>query len=208
MRNRAETQVTLVWIRHGETAANREHRYLGRTDEALSESGRKKLLTYKEQKDYPEVDCLFTSPMKRCRETAEILYPGVCPVVIPEWEEMDFGRFEYKNYKELEQDAQYQAWIDSGGTLDFPKGESRKGFMERCESGFVRMCGELRRFAGEDGKEAVRAGLVVHGGTIMTLLSAHGGNSYFDYQVLNGRGYVCRMQGWGRNAELKEIAEI
>ena len=90
MRDRSENQITLVMIRHGETQANQEHRYLGKTDEPLSKNGMEVLLSYKKQNIYPDVDYLFTSPMKRCIETAEILYPKLCPVVIPEWEEMDF----------------------------------------------------------------------------------------------------------------------
>ena len=75
MWNSAENQVTLVLIRHGETQANRERRYLGKKDESLLESGKEVLLSYKAQNIYPAVEYLFTSPMKRCVETANILYP-------------------------------------------------------------------------------------------------------------------------------------
>ena len=122
MWNSSENQVTLVFIRHGQTQANKERRYLGKKDESLLESGKEVLLSYKEQNIYPTVEYLFTSPMKRCVETANILYPELCPVVIPEWEEIDFGRFENKNYEELKDDIQYQAWLESGGVLDFPEG--------------------------------------------------------------------------------------
>ena len=137
MRYRTENQITLVWIRHGETKANQEQRYLGRTDEDLSEKGIETLLSYKKQNFYPKVTHLFTSPMKRCVETGAVLYPELSPVVIPEWREMDFGQFEYKNYEELKDDVRYQAWIDSGGALDFPGGESRENFILRCEKGAV-----------------------------------------------------------------------
>ena len=40
MRNRTENQITFVLIRHGATASNREHRYLGHTDEGLDEPGK------------------------------------------------------------------------------------------------------------------------------------------------------------------------
>lgn len=145
MRNRTEDQIILAFIRHGETQANAQRCYLGRTDEPLSERGIQRLMVYREENRYPRADCLFTSPMKRCVETAGILYPMLKPVVIPEWEEMDFGRFEYKNYEELKKDEQYQRWIDSGGMADFPEGESREAFLARCESGFQRMCGILRQ---------------------------------------------------------------
>ena len=35
---------------------------------------------------------------------------------------------------------------------------------------------------------------VVHGGTIMALLSKFGGGEYFDYQVPCGRGYQCLLR--------------
>ncbi|MDE7133135.1 MAG: histidine phosphatase family protein [Lachnospiraceae bacterium] len=191
MRNRTDHQVTLVFIRHGATKANKEHRYLGRTDEGLSEEGIGELLSYQRQSSYPNVDCLFTSPMKRCLETARILYPNLHPAVIPEWAETDFGQFEYKSYEELKGDPLYQAWIDSGGALPFPGGESREEFIARCNKGFLKMCDELRR------EESATAGIIVHGGTIMALLSKYCGGDYYDYQVGNGGGYICRMKGWG-----------
>ena len=178
----------LVLIRHGATQANKEHRYLGRTDEGLSGEGIEALLSYQKKGYYPNVDCLFVSPMKRCLETAQILYPDLKPTVIPEWEETDFGKFEYKNYEDLKDDPAYQAWIDSGGTMPFPEGESREQFQARCEKGFSRMCGILSR------KKAAAVGIIVHGGTIMALLSKYCGNDYYDYQVRNGRGFVCLME--------------
>ena len=49
MRNRAENQVILAFIRHGETLANAQRRYLGKTDESLSACGIQSLLSYKRQ---------------------------------------------------------------------------------------------------------------------------------------------------------------
>ena len=210
MRNRTENQVKLVLIRHGETQANRERRYLGKTDESLSEGGIEALRSYKKCKRYPDVEYLFTSPMKRCMETAEILYPDICPIVIPEWEEIDFGRFEYKNYDDLKDDMQYQAWIDSGGSLDFPGGESKKDFILRCESGFIRMCNELKlsQAAKQNANCYITIGIIVHGGTIMALLTSYGEKNFYDYQVSNGGGCVCRMTGLESSVQLRNVIKI
>ena len=38
-----------------------------------------------------------------------------------------------------------------------------------------------------------RAAAVVHGGTIMALLSSYGTGDYFDYQCPNGEGYFVQV---------------
>ncbi len=157
---------------------------------------------------YPKLRYVFSSPMKRCVQTAEALYPDIAPTLIPEWEEMDFGRFELKNYRELKEDAYYQAWIDSGGTLPFPEGESREAFIRRCEAGFQRMRGMLGRRPAEEGANAVTAGMVVHGGTMMALFSRYCGGAYFDYQTANGDGFRCRIAGCGERAVLTALRPL
>lgn len=192
MRNRTENQIRLVLIRHGATAANKEHRYLGKTDEALSEDGILELKKMLGEGKYPSVTHLFSSPMKRCLETAQILYPDQKPVIVSEWEEIDFGAFEGKNYAELKGDPRYQAWIDSNGTLPFPEGESREQFVERCRQGLLHMLTVLAIEA-QNQERPICVGCVVHGGTIMALLSSYEQGEYFDYQRANGEGYVCEL---------------
>lgn len=206
MRNWTENQVEIVLIRHGATASNREHRYLGKTDEGLDMIGRMELLTLKDAGKYPTVDVLFVSPMKRCVETANILYPGTPCIEIPEWVEMDFGEFERKNNKELSGDERYQAWIDSNGTFPFPRGESREEFVERCVRGLLKMKTYLKdnmdqqsqmkkKTGGMNDNGFLSVGCVVHGGTIMALLSHYLGGEYFDYQIPNGGIYRWVLAG-------------
>lgn len=202
MRNRTENQMTLVLIRHGATKANQEHRYLGKTDEDLSPEGIRKLEDYKRQKYYPQIDVLFTSPMKRCIRTAEIIYPGLKQEQVDCWEEIDFGSFEGKNYKELQGNVRYQAWIDSGGRLPFPEGESREEFTARCQRGFLQMLRSINEMKNQS------VGMVVHGGTIMALLSIYGGGDYFEYRAENGRGYVCTVKTGDDGPEISGIRKI
>ena len=85
-------------IRHGKTQGNLSGKYIGaRTDEPLCQEGIREL----EGKNYPKAELLFVSPMKRCRQTGEILYPGLAQKECPLLKECDFGDFENKNYKEL-----------------------------------------------------------------------------------------------------------
>ena len=182
-------------IRHGKTAGNLLGRYIGsRTDEPLCDEGRDGLAG----KQLPEVERLYVSPMKRCVETAEILWPEFDRKNIQkvtDLRECDFGDFENKNYKELSGNGDYQAWIDSNGTLPFPNGESMDLFKSRCLEAFAQIVEEVSgaeqkwKDSGETG--IFRAGIVVHGGTIMAILEQYGypKRAYFDYQVKNGCGY-------------------
>lgn len=185
----------LILIRHGKTAGNLLGRYIGsRTDEPLCDEGREGLAG----KQLPEIERLYVSPMKRCVETAEILWPGFDRKKmqkVTDLRECDFGDFENKNYKELSGNGDYQAWIDSNGTLPFPNGESMDAFKSRCLEAFARIVEEVSGAEQEwiaSGKTGIfRAGIVVHGGTIMAILEQYGypKAAYFDYQVKNGCGY-------------------
>ena len=185
----------LILIRHGKTAGNLLGRYIGsRTDEPLCDEGREGLAG----KQLPEVERLYVSPMKRCVETAEILWPGFDRKKmqkVTDLRECDFGDFENKNYKELSGNGDYQAWIDSNGTLPFPNGESMDAFKSRCLEAFARIVEEVSGAEQEwiaSGKTGrFRAGIVVHGGTIMAIMEQYGypKAAYFDYQVKNGCGY-------------------
>ena len=185
----------LILIRHGKTAGNLLGRYIGsRTDEPLCDEGREELAG----KQLPEVERLYVSPMKRCVETAEILWPEFDRKEmqkVTDLRECDFGDFENKNYKELSGNGDYQAWIDSNGTLPFPNGESMDAFKSRCLEAFARIVEDVSGAEQEwiaSGKTGIfQAGIVVHGGTIMAILEQYGypKAAYFDYQVKNGCGY-------------------
>ena len=177
----------ILLIRHSMTAGNRLGRYIGaRTDEPLCEEGILLLGKF----SYPPVQRVFVSPMRRCLETAGILFPGTEKEEEVLLKECDFGIFENKNYQELSGNPEYQAWIDSSGTLPFPEGESQEMFQKRCVRGFARCVEQCLK----DGLHT--AALVVHGGTIMSILGAcaDADRSYFDWQVKNAQGYEVLVE--------------
>ena len=208
-----QTEIRLILIRHGATLSNKEGRYLGKSDESLSPEGIGILEKAVTDGYYPAADLLFSGPMKRCLETAQILYPGQAPILIPEWTEMDFGTFEGHNYKELSGDPDYQRWIDSGGTLPFPEGESREEFIRRSIAGYENMLRHMKSIwerSAVSGQSDRSVSAVVHGGTIMALLSHFMGGEYFDYQVKCGQGYSGRpvFPAGGENPEWKEFRPL
>ncbi|MGN0696326.1 MAG: histidine phosphatase family protein [Oscillospiraceae bacterium] len=175
----------IIFIRHGMTAGNAEKRYIGRTDEPLSSEGMADIV----RKKYPPADIAVTSPMRRCIETVHIIYPHITPVICDELRECDFGDFEGKNYHELNGNAAYQKWIDSGGEDTFPNGGSPADFRKRCVEGFL---GTVK----DHGENEVIA-YIVHGGTIMSVLSelSEPKRGYYDFHRDNGCGYIAEWDG-------------
>lgn len=172
-------------LRHGKTLGNLKKRYIGRTDEPLCPQGRAELLA--RSYDF-SVEKVFVSPLLRCRETAACIWPDMPQHIIDDLRECDFGLFENKNYQELADCPQYQTWVDSMGTMPFPNGESRAAFSKRCVDAFfsiLKACEE---------NEIHTIGMVVHGGTIMSVMEqiAVPTGSYYDFQTANGEGFLLQ----------------
>ena len=210
----------VIFIRHLPTPGNEKKQYIGRTDEDLSSGAvssfrekREKWLKNQEKTDgkyalfYPPAEMIVASPMKRCVQTAELIYPGQKIAAEPELKECDFGRFEGKSYEELKDDPAYIAWLKSGGTLAFPEGEDQETFRRRCVEGIRRW---LRKGIEEKKKSMA---FVVHGGTIMAALHrlAEGEHDFYDWQTGNGRGFtaLAAEDEWQAGVEiLREIREL
>lgn len=211
MWNQPEIKINLTLIRHGKTPSNREHRYLGVTEEALSGEGRKQLEILAEKDILKKPWLLFISPMLRCQESAGILFPGREAYPIEEWREMNFGTYEGKNYEDLKNDSYYQKWIDSNGTLPFPEGESQQEYIKRCHRGLLTATKIIQKEIAENQmteSQPRNITAVVHGGTIMALLHILAGGNYFDYQVKNGGGYCCKFRLCGEEWKLDSLEEI
>lgn len=176
--------MTVYLLRHGKTQSNLERRYIGSTDEPLCPEGRRELLALHP----PQADAVYCSPMLRCRETAAILYPGQEARIVPGLRETDFGIFERHTYEELKDNAAYQAWLDTSGETPPPGGEGKPQVRSRVLAAF-------RSLAAERRPEDASIALIVHGGTIMTLLEAlEATHQFYAWQVSNGGGFRCRWE--------------
>ncbi|MBO6300913.1 MAG: histidine phosphatase family protein [Ruminiclostridium sp.] len=177
--------MTVNFIRHGKTAGNLEKRYIGRTDEPLCETGKAEL----KKISYPDCDIVISSPMKRCTETAELIYPSRRTVTYNDLRECDFGAFEGRNHIEMNGDPVYQEWLDKGGMAAFPGGEDSTVFRERCADCFLK--------AVRDNESTDTISFVVHGGTIMSVLEklAVPHKEFYEYMTENGHGYITVFDG-------------
>lgn len=158
----------LYLIRHGITQGNLDGKYIGQTDLALCPDGEKDIKALVRSGVYPQVERVYSSPLKRCVETAQIIYPETQLTKVDEIAEMDFGEFEGKRREELEALPEYTQWLKGGAEACPPGGESFGDFSLRCISGLDIIFSDMMK------KELTRAAVVTHGGVITNLLTGFG----------------------------------
>jgi probable phosphoglycerate mutase len=106
------TEIYLV--RHGETEWNKEGKFQGCTDIQLSQEGIVQAGFLKEVLNN-NFDYIYTSPLSRAKQTAEILcqdHDNVKPVVIEGLREINFGAWEGLNIHQIREQypKEYQLW--------------------------------------------------------------------------------------------------
>lgn len=169
-------------IRHGQTEGNSEKRYIGRTDEPLSNVG----MAQVNHLVLPKVDKVICSPMLRCRQTAELIFGKVPFEVVLDLRETDFGMFEGKNAQELVNSLEYRKWVDSGCQGKIPQGETVSEFKKRC-------CDAFEKVVRENPENTLA--FVVHGGTIMSILEKFEANrDFYAYHIANGQWIGCECK--------------
>ena len=174
-------------LRHGETAYNAQKKYLGYTDLPLSKAGREALV----RADFAP-GTAYVSPLRRTAETAEILFPDACQIVIPDFREMEFGVFEGRSYQDMEDFSPYRTWVDGGCLGQIPEGESMAGFSHRTCAAFEALV-EQALAAGEEALV-----IAAHGGTQMAVMErfALPRKDYFSWRGPLGGGFVLDARRW------------
>ena len=154
-------------IRHGMTAGNLQGLYIGSgTDLPLCDEGRAQLADLKERFAYPQVDTVFSSPLLRAVETANILFPGAAhQFTVHDLREAGFGKFEGRPVKDLVHDEDFKKWITPGSGY-LPEGaEPTEQFHARCADSLMKLFEYMIRM------DVTEAACVTHGGVIMSMLS-------------------------------------
>lgn len=182
----------LIFYRHGYTKANERREYIGcARDLPLSPFGRQELAAKKERvsEEWP-LNMVFSSPLKRPRETAAIYAPMFMPVLLDGLRERDFGPFEGFTYEELKGHPAFQKFIASNG-LEVPPGmETAAAFSARVGAS----CSIILDFGREILRynDTAKIAVFSHGGVIMQatkLLAEHYGGpqlGFYDYQLAPG----------------------
>lgn len=197
----------LLLIRHGMTKGNENKRYIGITDEELSERGKAQVCALRQQLQLDGIlesskgkTYIVVSPMKRCKQTAKELklwFPGEAlgyhyraAVEEERLRECNFGLFENKNYLELKDEPRYQKWIDSNGTMNFPEGDNLQQWKKGCVQAFDF---HVKKAENQGCEQII---FVIHGGSIMAIMEQYDEEKrgYYDYYVNNADGYYGEVK--------------
>ncbi len=153
-------------IRHGLTEANEKGLYIGLTDLPLSPLGLRDLLDKKEKAVYPHATRFYVSPLARCRQTLEVLYPQNNATVIDGLAECDFGEWDGRGVEELQHDEGFCRWI-AGEQTKIPDGEDAEQFRKRVSETFERLVEEIMRSGDSD------TVICTHGGVMMLIMALY-----------------------------------
>lgn len=161
----------LLLIRHGQTDANVQRRWDGRTDLPLTEKGRQQAQALAMWLvSHESIDVLYTSPLQRARQTAEPLERalGRPAIVDPELIEINFGDCEgcatstvLEQMPHLLLPWQERYAVDAPDWR-WPNGEYERAYYERCRQAAFRLSRQHRG-------QVVAA--VSHGGFIVPLIA-------------------------------------
>ncbi len=191
----------LLLLRHSITPGNLKKQFVGFTDQPLTPEG--EALARSKRENMPPVEAVWVSPLLRCRQTAQLLFPGLPLVEVPDLRECNFGEFEEKTWAEIQDHPAFQAWVNGDRAVTLPGGEDTDSFFARCQRG-------MRQVVDQAFQLGIRRGAVVaHGGTWMGILEAYGcprREFFYQWQPKNCCGF--RMEVRRDPLELRVLEEL
>lgn len=199
---------TVYLFRHGLTKGNLNAQYIGHTDLPLTTDSISELRSIRAHHHYPAVDAVFSSPLKRCKDSATIMFANSNIITIDDFIEYNFGEFEGLTAEQLKNNDDFRQWLHGDMESRPPYGESNAEFVSRVCSAFEKVI---------DG--CIKTGtnhiaIVGHAGVLMTILSCYGlpEAPMAHWQMDAGYGYKLRITPslWmqGRKLEVIDTSPI
>lgn len=153
-------------VRHGETEFHADGKILGRLDVGLNGKGREQALRVREYFRGVDLAAVYSSPLKRCLETAEPTAEdhGLEIGVMDGLMEVDMGDWDGRSLKELlSEDAETVGrWMSNPSSVPIPGGEDFSAVQRRVREAVDEI---IRNHGGKD-----QVMVVTHGGPIRGIL--------------------------------------
>lgn len=162
---------TIVLARHGETDWNRDGRFQGQADPPLNDRGREQAEELAERLSAERFAALYASPLRRARETADIVAArlGLAVEPVDELQEIDVGSWSGLTRDEVASrfPAAYRRWLEFRAA--WGDGETYDDLTRRVVAAVLQL-------AAAHPEERVL--IVTHGGPIRAVLATAEGVSY------------------------------
>lgn len=157
------------FLRHGESEGNRSRTIQGREDFPLSEDGREHARAAGTWFAERNIDLLYSSPLKRARETADIVQrESGCgaPVETPDLMELDTGMFSGYTFEEVAEEFPEAAQVFRVESWEsVPGAEPIASLYERAERHWNRIIEDA-----SEGHEVIVS--VTHGGLLQWIMKS------------------------------------
>jgi len=203
-------ETTIVLVRHGETAWNRERRMQGHTDTPLSATGRAQAAALARRLSDFALAALYSSDLQRAWDTAAAIAgrTGHDVVTDPRLRERRFGIFEGLTYEEIgaRHPAEFARFQSRDPDYVIPGGESARHFWGRSLACLAEIA------ARHPGTEVA---VVTHGLVLDALYRAAHALPHdaprpapllnASLNVFAYRGGEWRMESWGDIAHLERV---
>jgi len=124
-------------VRHGRTEWNEAAIFRGKLDIPLDEVGQRQANLAKQVLSREDINYIISSPLKRARETAEIIaqaFPGVEVQIDERVGDIDVGEWAGVSLAEVQRKfpEDYRMWVEAPHKMKFPGGESLKDVQEKA----------------------------------------------------------------------------
>lgn len=182
-----KTKVFLV--RHGETEWNKSGKVQGCQDTNLSKDGIMQA-QYLSNRFNDNFDCIYTSPLKRAVQTAEIIGTNkeIKPTIINELREINFGEWEGLTLKEISNNfpKEFSKWRNDKLEAPMCGGDlSLRNASERAESSIKKVINTHK------GKRII---IVAHSGIIKAgLIGFFDWNMTMYHKIMLGNTAICEI---------------
>ncbi|WP_297430766.1 histidine phosphatase family protein, partial [Clostridium sp.] len=179
----------LYLIRHGETEWNKLGKFQGCVDIDLSQEGIKQAY-YLSEKFGSNFDFIYSSPLKRALETANIIASnkGIRPVILEDIREINFGEWEGLTIKEIAKNYpdEFSIWQNDKLIAPICGGDlSLKNAVERSKNTIIPLIEK------HNNKNIL---VVAHGGIIKaTLIGLFNWDMTMYHKINLGNTSVCQI---------------
>jgi broad specificity phosphatase PhoE len=128
-------------VEHGDTKYDEKGCAQGLLDDGLTEKGKQQARTAARALKGKGIDCIYTSPMKRARETATIIAQkiGALVIVRPNLEPLDIGALAGKKIDTV---LPYLEFFSARPTLSFPEGGTYGDYYDRARKEWIHQFGD------------------------------------------------------------------